>query len=886
MGIWSSSQGTLNIDKFNNSGTITASNGQGVFFEGKNTHIKTFNNSGTIQSNTSQGVNITKGASIQTFTNKGSISGSDGISMSGGTINTFINTGTINSTGKTQPSAYGASSGISLSYNTIKTFNNEGLISGIFGLNLTNATIENFTNKGTIESTSNHNLGAAINLITSYAAPSVINNFTNEGTIKSKSNGIFAEAGNKIETLVNKGIIEASLNGISFYDHGYGSGDRMELGKIILEEGSSIKAGNNGINIDNGSSKVIEADTIEVKKGAIVSGNNAGIYLGGGKEINTQITIAGEVSGGAAGIVNEGVIGGSTSSGNTGGIIISGGSVSSSSGGSGIVNQGNGSIAGEIKVESGGSVEGGITNTGSGSISGNIVVENGGKLDSITNTSTSDTGISGSITNNSDNKLEISNGEGATIGGGITNNGNADLVISNQGSVGKDDHGNTVTNNGSGNVGIKDWVVSTDKETGKLDTIVVGGNGKDNVKVENITVDQSNVNLDELGNINNIISGVNQNNIGNIGTNGGGEISLSFDPITGKLTTDYHLNASISGATFRSLISTTTRRSTFIDNVMGNSMQSFALASSSKSQSIAMSEKGNLYADASDYIKSDLNNGSYGSNKEHSLFILPYTSSQNVELSLNEESKGHTKGTIIGYSTLKDSGIYGVYAGYEDTKMGSTYFDINNRTYYAGLKYFNTLFTTEKGQEVYIKAQGKAALIKNDLTKKIGNNEAKAEPNSYAYGVNTALGMNFISNKDIFSPEIGLAYEGGYTEAFSMKDTIGQATVKGGERTYANYLNLFSTKTSFTWFRDWLPNLKTSVELGAKFNINPKVEAEARFGNIKVSDEFDLPRVQKFVSTSFIVPVNEAFYFSLNYNGMFDKDGNTHTGFAQFNYLW
>ncbi|MPP11203.1 hypothetical protein F9718_08870, partial [Campylobacter jejuni] len=512
------------------------------------------------------------------------------------------------------------------------------------------------------------------------------------------------------------------------------------------------------------------------------------------------------------------------------------------------------------------------------------------KLDSITNTSTSSTGISGSITNNSDNKLEISNSgniggkiestgsadmvisnsnggtisggisssgsgstsisnsQGSTINNGITVSGSAQVEISNQGSVGKDENGNTVTNNGSGSVGIKDWLVSTDKNTGKLNTVVIGGSRAFNVKVENITVDQSNVDLEELNDINNIISGVNQNNIGNIGTNGSGEISLSYDPITGKLTTDFNLNASISGATFRSLISTTSRRSTFIDNVMGNSMQSFALASSSKSQSIAMSEKGNLYADASDYIKSDLNNGSYGSNKEHSLFILPYTSSQNVELSLNEESKGHTKGTIIGYSTLKDSGIYGVYAGYEDTKMGSTYFDINNRTYYAGLKYFNTLFTTEKGQEVYIKAQGKAALIKNDLTEKIGNNEAKAEPNSYAYGVNTALGMNFISNKDIFSPEIGLAYEGGYTEAFSMKDTIGQATVKGGERTYANYLNLFSTKTSLTWFRDWLPNLKTSVELGAKFNINPKVEAEARFGNIKVSDEFDLPRVQKFVS--------------------------------------
>ncbi|OWK88044.1 hypothetical protein B5Z71_09465, partial [Campylobacter jejuni] len=746
------------------------------------TTIENFNNTGTIQTSTGyNGINM-NGGTIKNFNNTGTIQTANrsGVYVSQGTIENFTNTGTIKSTGNTEPSNYAeVSSGISLYYNTIKNFNNKGLISGIVGVNLFQANIDNFINQGTIESTSSNKIAAAVKLSTVGGNPSTIKNFSNEGTIKSNSNGIIAEVGNKIETLINKGTIEADLNGINFYESIDGSsGDKMELGKIILETGSSIKAGNNGINIDSPSKPVI-SDAIEVKQGAKVEGGKSGIYIGGGKEINTQITIAGEVSGGAAGIVNEGIIGGSSDNDKKGGIIISGGSVSSSSGGSGIVNQGNGSIAGEIKVESGGSVEGGITNTGSGSISGNIVVENGGKLDSITNTSNSDTGISGSITNNSDNKLEISNGEGATIGGGITNNGNADLVISNQGSVGKDENGNTVTNNGSGSVGIKDWVVSTDKETGKLDTVVVGGSGKDNVKVENITVDQSNVNLDELGNINNIISGVNQGNIGNIGTNGGGEISLSFDPITGKLTTDFNLNASISGATFRSLISTTTRRSTFIDNVMGNSMQTFALASSSKSQSIAMSEKGNLYADASDYIKSDLNNGSYGSNKEHSLFILPYTSSQNVELSLNEESKGHTKGTIIGYSTLKDSGIYGVYAGYEDTKMGSTYFDINNRTYYAGLKYFNTLFTTSKGQEVYIKAQGKAALIKNDLTKKIGNNEAKAEPNSYAYGVNTALGMNFISNKDIFSPEIGLAYEGGYTEAFSMKDTIGQATVKG-----------------------------------------------------------------------------------------------------------
>ncbi|HFF9266793.1 TPA: hypothetical protein ACGFEJ_001159 [Campylobacter jejuni] len=931
--VWGNSNNKSTINNFTNSGTIYSNAGESIYFG--NANISSFANSGTIKSKQGTGVNISQGtSSIGNFNNSGTIEGKkDGIQ-----INTNVNVKTLKNTGTIKGHA------ISIRLNgTIDQLINEGIVDGeSAGIYMSGGRVKTLTNKGTINQNNSATWAAGIKLENG----STIENIINTGTVNSNSFGIAVTYG-KFGTLTIKdgGMVYGKYEGI-----GVGQwqtlGDLYIDGSSSNGTVSGIYSDQRGISLDANS----QTQKIELKNGGIIKGKVHGIRLDNGASLSGEMILSGEGSrvegGSGAGILNRsGKITGSitikdgatvTATSNlaivnhrsgsiTGGITVSGKNTKLQGN---IINMGNASIGSDIKIEDGAKVEGGLVNQDNGAISGSITVDKDSKLDSITNTSTSSTGISGSITNNSDNKLEISNSgniggkiestgsadmvisnsnggtisggisssgsgstsisnsQGSTINNGITVSGSAQVEISNQGSVGKDSNGNTVTNNGSGSVGIKDWLVSTDKNTGKLNTVVIGGSGKDNVKVENITVDQSNVDLEELNDINNIISGVNQGNIGNIGTNGSGEISLSFDPITGKLTTDFNLNASISGATFRSLISTTSRRSTFIDNVMGNSMQSFALASSSKSQSIAMSEKGNLYADASDYIKSDLNNGSYGSNKEHSLFILPYTSSQNVELSLNEESKGHTKGTIIGYSTLKDSGIYGVYAGYEDTKMGSTYFDINNRTYYAGLKYFNTLFTTEKGQEVYIKAQGKAALIKNDLTEKIGNNEAKAEPNSYAYGVNTALGMNFISNKDIFSPEIGLAYEGGYTEAFSMKDTIGQATVKGGERTYANYLNLFSTKTSLTWFRDWLPNLKTSVELGAKFNINPKVEAEARFGNIKVSDEFDLPRVQKFVSTSFIVPVNEAFYFSLNYNGMFDKDGNTHTGFAQFNYLW
>lgn len=957
--VWGTNSSKSTINNFTNSGTIYSNTGESIYFG--NANISSFVNSGTIKSNQREGVNISQGTSIENFNNSGTIEGkSMGVNVRS-TIDTFVNEGLITTTVK----GTRWSDGIQINAN-VKTLKNTGTIQGFSApIRSSGGTIESLINEGIMD-------GKSIGI---YMSGGLVKTLTNSGTINQNNSatwaaGIKLQSNSTIENIINTGSISSNAFGISVTGGKFGTltikdggqvygkysaigvGQLQTLGDLYIDGRSSngrvsrIYSEEHGILLENNS----RTQKIELKNGGIIQGKIDGIRLTDSASLSGEMILSGEgsrVEGGrGAGILNRsGKITGSitikdgatvTATSNraivnhrsgsiTGGITVSGENTKLQGN---IINMGNASIGSDIKIEGGAKVEGGLVNQDNGAISGSITVDKNSKLDSITNTSTSSTGISGSITNNSDNKLEISNSgniggkiestgsadmvisnsnggtisggisssgsgstsisnsQGSTINNGITVSGSAQVEISNQGSVGKDENGNTVTNNGSGSVGIKDWLVSTDKNTGKLNTVVIGGSRAFNVKVENITVDQSNVDLEELNDINNIISGVNQNNIGNIGTNGSGEISLSFDPITGKLTTDFNLNASISGATFRSLISTTSRRSTFIDNVMGNSMQSFALASSSKSQSIAMSEKGNLYADASDYIKSDLNNGSYGSNKEHSLFILPYTSSQNVELSLNEESKGHTKGTIIGYSTLKDSGIYGVYAGYEDTKMGSTYFDINNRTYYAGLKYFNTLFTTEKGQEVYIKAQGKAALIKNDLTEKIGNNEAKAEPNSYAYGVNTALGMNFISNKDIFSPEIGLAYEGGYTEAFSMKDTIGQATVKGGERTYANYLNLFSTKTSLTWFRDWLPNLKTSVELGAKFNINPKVEAEARFGNIKVSDEFDLPRVQKFVSTSFIVPVNEAFYFSLNYNGMFDKDGNTHTGFAQFNYLW
>ncbi|EPF0335540.1 beta strand repeat-containing protein, partial [Campylobacter jejuni] len=680
--VWGTNSSKSTINNFSNSGTIHSNAGESIYFG--NANISSFVNSGTIKSNQGAGVNISRGTSIENFNNTGTIKGKKmGVNVRS-TINTFVNEGLIAATNdgiqintnanvktlKNTGTIQGFSAPIRSSGGTIETLTNEGTMKGeSIGIYMSGGLVKTLINKGTINQNNSATWAAGIKL----QSNSTIENIINTGSIRSNAFGI-SVTGGKFGTLTIKdgGMVYGKYSAI-------GVGQSQTLGDLYIDGSSSkIYGEENGIALDANS----RTQKIELKNGGIIKGKIHGIRLDNGASLSGEMILSGEGSrvegGSGAGILNRsGKIEGSitikdgatvTATSNlaianhrsgsiTGGITVSGKNtklqgniinlVNASIGSDikiedgakvegGLVNQGNGSISGSVQVSGGGSIDS-ITNEGNGVISGSITVDKNSKLDSITNTSTSSTGISGSITNNSDNKLEISNSgniggkiestgsadmvisnsnggtisggisssgsgstsisnsQGSTINNGITVSGSAQVEISNQGSVGKDSNGNTVTNNGSGSVGIKDWLVSTDKNTGKLNTVVIGGSGKDNVKVENITVDQSNVDLEELNDINNIISGVNQGNIGNIGTNGSGEISLSFDPITGKLTTDFNLNASISGATFRSLISTTSRRSTFIDNVMGNSMQSFALASSSKSQSIAMSEKGNLY---------------------------------------------------------------------------------------------------------------------------------------------------------------------------------------------------------------------------------------------------------------------------------------------------
>ncbi|EAK7842426.1 hypothetical protein E7P76_08095, partial [Campylobacter jejuni] len=220
---------------------------------------------------------------IDTFTNNGFINSpgrgewSNGIWInSNTTIDSFSNTGTIQGGGNGIYMNWQGSSNSQGSY--IKNFSNTGVIKGeISGIILANSTIDNFTNDGLIESTGEY---GAIDLQSFYQGVALIKTLENKGTIKGLNDGIIVETGNKIETLVNKGTIEATNgSGISFYFMEYAATE-IDLGNIILENGSKIIAGNNGINVDitqidaSNEQTTIKGQGIDVKKGASVIGKN------------------------------------------------------------------------------------------------------------------------------------------------------------------------------------------------------------------------------------------------------------------------------------------------------------------------------------------------------------------------------------------------------------------------------------------------------------------------------------------------------------------------------------------------------------------------------------------------------------------------------------
>ncbi|MDE6958128.1 MAG: hypothetical protein K2O80_01015, partial [Helicobacter apodemus] len=359
---WAGSNGQkVTIENFTNSGTIFHHKQKSLSV--RHADIKTLTNSGLIQNIADDNVTL-YGAKINTFTNTGTIQGPAHINMRiyASTVDNFTNKGTIENTGTALANSPSKTS-VDIGRSTIGTFTNEGIIKGGRGVAVRASTIQTIINKGTIETTGKHSQAGAF---TVYGEPnkqvSKIKTFINEGVlISANSSGIVYTVGNSIETIINKGTIKAKDNAISvtkLYVPNLDTGkDNEKIGKIILEEGSSLESQKSAISIDiQGTSKKLELGGIEVKKGSTIkSQSGAAIAVAANNQITGNIDIAGKIEA-PTGISNQGKIEASISASGDTPLVIE--------------NKGNGSIGGSISASD--NVPLSITNSGSGSIGGNI----------------------------------------------------------------------------------------------------------------------------------------------------------------------------------------------------------------------------------------------------------------------------------------------------------------------------------------------------------------------------------------------------------------------------------------------------------------------------------------------------------------------------------
>ncbi|EGK8083829.1 autotransporter outer membrane beta-barrel domain-containing protein [Campylobacter lari] len=707
---------------------------------------------------------------------------------------------------------------------------------------------------------------------------SEIGNIINAGSGEISGN-VKVDNSSKVGNIINGTLAS------SFYNNelstGKISGDVSVDNKSVV--GNIINAGKGeitgGIKVDNNS----EVTNISNAGNGLISSN---VSVNNGSKVgNIFNSDYGKISGDIS-IGKNSSVGGVVNSGNgevSGDIKVEeGGKVEE------IVNDGNGQITGGIDVGSGSSV-GGITNSGNGNIGGSIT--NNGDLGSINNSGS----ITGSIENNSGNldikndgelggsitigqnggNTSISNGSNGNIGGGITNNGNSNINIDNQGTVKPDSNGNHITNNGNGNVIVDDWIVKPNEDGSISGAINVGGNGNGSIKVDNVTVDTSDPNYDATkpinpgGVVNNNSSNGGSIEVGNIGSNNN-LLNLVYDPITGQYKALADVSAGVGSVMAQTVINTYMMRSFFLDTVLDDASR--------------MAYK---HARVHNHHKNNKDIVGFQTDEHYHGFVLPYFSSNSIKLlGTNDYSKGHTKGIVAGFHTLRDIGMLGAYVGTEEANMDTKdYFSLKMQTVYAGLKYSNLLLEDEI-KEAFFKFHTKAAYTKNDVQKFVdkGKREASGNTDTYGYGASIGTGMNFYLDgvDSVITPEVSLNYEGGFTKAFSMH---GDGALSH-ERYYKSELNLFSSTASLKWLNKWHPQISTSLEAGARINFNPEVESRVNFANLKASETLDLPRTYQYASASLIFSLAEDLEMSFNYNGTFANNSHSHTGFLQFDFIF
>ena len=274
------------IETLNNSGTISNSNSQGDAILNFGA-IGSLINSNTI-SGGHVGVRTDSPDTITTFTNdaNGTITGGDtGVELNFGMITNFTNAHNIT----------GGSDGIFISGGTIASLNNSGTITGTGNAGINNWDTFTLNNTGTVS-------GGSMGINSVASGPVSITN-NSGGLISGGSSGIYSFAGDRTHITNNLGGV------ITGADHGVNNELNIES---IANAGVISGTGVGGIGVFNSTYSGLSPTISTLTNTGSITGTAYGVYndddgYGDTGTIST-LTNSGSITGGARGIYNLGVI--------------------------------------------------------------------------------------------------------------------------------------------------------------------------------------------------------------------------------------------------------------------------------------------------------------------------------------------------------------------------------------------------------------------------------------------------------------------------------------------------------------------------------------------------------------------------------------------------
>ncbi|WP_321062179.1 hypothetical protein [Helicobacter sp.] len=326
-------------------------------------------------------------------------------------------------------------------------------------------------------------------------------------------------------------------------------------------------------------------------------------------------------------------------------------------------------------------------------------------------------------------------------------------------------------------------------------------------------------------------------------------------------------------AVVQSAVNNSITRSAFVGNVVNTAVNS-ALASLNNFNRVSYNDEEVDFEKLEKYaaVSSDVTDQTYA--KDSNVYVMPYYRSTSVDLADGSSLDADTYGIVLGGNkNLGNAGVIGLFLGYENADGSANTLDTEDDTFFGGINYYKTLGGTST-YDYFVKGMLRLANTSSDLTRQ---GQGTSSVDTFSYGIEANVGMNFYNGIHTITPEVGLSYDRAEVDGFTL-----------GEVTYDDAgINLPVAKVGLNWLAQFTESVSTNVGVGIRYNLNDDYTTSLKIPNGGAySTKTDLGDFYYYLNLGVNYAITSNWELGVMYNGDFSSDASSHSGFVKLGYWW